>query len=409
MIRKTLLVLITLASIVSCDNDLDIIAEWKDIPVVYGILNAQDSVHYVKLNKAFLGQGDVMSMAQEFDSLHYNQEEVGLRLVEYSNIAIQYVENLELDCTNGIDTACSKLDMIRDCINGNDCIYIPQDSFHNAFNIESHIKSIELYPTYDFEKPEGIFSFPNQVVYMTTESLNNERYYSAEVYDKSEDTVIASNLIPIDVLSPLQIIKPNPASALNLVPNGNYPITVEWSPLEAADLYELKIRFHYVEQQIANLSDTVHKYIDWNFPYRLPTSSITSESISLDAEQFLNFLAVNIDENPNVYRQVKGMQVTQASLSHACLDITLMAAGQNLSTYVLLNQNSNSIVVDRPEFSNIDNGIGILSSRSFKVIEDIKLNNDSNDEIAFNEITKHLNFAYFEFDFDDGVDTLYVN
>ena len=363
MIRKTLLLLITLASVVSCDNDLDIIAEWEDISVVYGVLNAQDSVHYVKLNKAFLGQGDVMSMAQEFDSLYYDQEEVGLRLIEYRRIGGQYIETI----------------------------------------------SIEMEPTDEFVKPDGIFSSPDQIIYKSDASLNNERYYSAQVYDKNVDTVIASNLIPIDLLSPLQIIKPNPASALNLVPNGNYPITVEWSPLEGADLYELKIRFHYVEQQIANLSDTVHKYIDWNFPYRLPTSSITSESISLDADQFLNFLAVNIDENPNVYRQVKGMQITQASLSHACLDITLMAAGQNLSTYILLNQNSNSIVVDRPEYSNIDNGIGILSSRSFNVLEGIKINNFSNDEIAKNDITKHLNFAYFEFDFDDGVDTLYVN
>lgn len=364
MIRKTLLVLITLASVVSCDNDLDIIADWKDIPVVYGILNAQDSVHYVKLNKAFLGQGDVISMAQEFDSLHYNQEEVGLRLIEYRIAAGQYIE------TN----------------------------------------FIEMEPTFNSVKPEeGIFSAPDQIIYKSDASINNERYYSAHVYDKSSDTVIASNQLPIDVLSPIQIIKPNPASALNLIPNGNYPVTVEWPPLEGAALYELKIRFHYVEQQISNLSDTTHKYIDWTFPYRLPTSSITPESISLEADQFLNFLAVNIDENPNVYRQVKGMQITQATLSHACLDITLMAAGQNLSTYILLNQNSNSLVTDRPEFSNIDNGIGILSSRSFSVLKGVKINNFSNDEIAFNDITRHLNFAYFEFDFDDGVDTLYVN
>ena len=362
MIRKTLLVLITLASIVSCDNDLDIIAEWKDIPVVYGILNAQDSVHYIKLNKTFLGQGDVMSMAQEFDSLHYNQEEVGLRLIEYRRSGGQYIES----------------------------------------------KSIEMEPTFNSDKPDGIFSAPDQIIYKSDASINNERYYSAEVYDKSVDTVIASNLIPIDVLSPLQIIKPNPASALNLVPNGNYPITVEWPPLEGAALYELKIRFHYVEQEIANLSNTVDTFIDWTFPYRLPTSSITSESISLDAEQFLNFLAVNIDENPNVYRQVKGMQVTQATISHACLDVTLMAAAQDLSTYILLNQNSNSIVVDRPEYSNIDNGIGILSSRSFNVIEQVKINNLSNDEIAFNEITKHLNFAYFRV-IEGDIDTLYIN
>ncbi len=363
MIRKTLLVIITLASIVSCDNDLDIIADWKDIPVVYGVLNAQDSVHYVKLNKAFLGQGDVLSMAQEFDSLYYNQEEVGLRLIEYRLAGGQYIES----------------------------------------------KSIEMEPTDQFVKPpNGIFSSPDQIIYKSNASLNNERYYSAQVYDKSLDTVIASNLIPIDILSPLQVIKPNPASALNLVPNGNYPITVEWSPLENAALYELKIRFHYVEQEIANLSNTFDTFIDWTFPYLLPTSSISSESISLDAEQFLNFLAVNIDQNPNVYRQVKGMQVSQATISHACLDVTLMAAAQDLSTYILLNQNSNSIVLDRPEYSNIDNGIGILSSRSFNVIEQVKINNLSNDEIAFNEITKHLNFAYFRV-IEGDIDTLYVN
>ena len=146
MIRKTLLVLITLASIVSCDNDLDIIAEWKDIPVVYGILNAQDSVHYVKLNKTFLGQGDVMSMAQEFDSLHYNQEEVGLRLIEYRRSGGQYIES----------------------------------------------KSIEMEPIFNSDKPDGIFSAPDQIIYKSDALLNNERYYSAEVYDKSEDTVIAS-------------------------------------------------------------------------------------------------------------------------------------------------------------------------------------------------------------------------
>ena len=65
MIRKTLLTLFLLTFLASCDNDLEITSDWKDIPVVYGILNSQDSVNYVKLNKAFLGQGDVMMMAQE--------------------------------------------------------------------------------------------------------------------------------------------------------------------------------------------------------------------------------------------------------------------------------------------------------------------------------------------------------
>ena len=83
MIRKTLLALCSLALLGSCDNDLDITADWKDVPVVYGVLDVNEPVQYVKLNKAFLGQGDVMMMAQEFDSLHYNVDLVDVRLLEH--------------------------------------------------------------------------------------------------------------------------------------------------------------------------------------------------------------------------------------------------------------------------------------------------------------------------------------
>ena len=368
MIRKTLFALCSLAFLASCDNDLDITANWKDVPVVYGILNSQDTTHYIKLNKAFLGQGDVMMMAQEFDSLHYSEDVIGLRLIEYRNVAGQFIE----------------------------------------------AKSIEMEPTVDMPKPEGAFSSPTQVIYKSNAQLNANRFYTAEVYKLDTDSVIAFNSIPVDVLSSLQMTRPNPFTPLNLVPNG-YASKAEWLSLEGGKLYELKIRFYYIEQQITDLSDTTHKFIDWVFPYRKSTSTSGGEnmSISLDALQFLNFLAIHIEEDPDVYRQVTGMVGIQGptgfSITHACMDFTLLAAGEELSTYIMLNENSNSIVIDRPEDSNIDNGIGILSSRSVDFIEAIKINNFSNDEIAFNELTKHLNFAYFRLGDGNSIDTLYVN
>jgi len=368
MIRKTLIVLCLPAFFASCNNDLEITADWKDVPVVYGILNTQDTVHHVRLNKAFLGQGDVMTMAQEFDSLHYNEGNTGLRLVAHKRVGGQFVTT----------------------------------------------KVVEMEATDEFVKPEGIFSSPAQTVYKTTEQLDHNRFYSAEVYDKDLDSVIASNIIPIDVLGPLKMIKPSPYAPLNLVPN-SYVSKAEWRSLEGGKLYELKIRFYYVEQQITDLSDTLHKHIDWVFPYR-QSSGITggeNMSISIDVEQFLNFLAVNIQEDPNVYRQVTGMFGVQGaggfSITHSCMDFTLLAAGEELSTYILLNENSGSMVTERPEYTNIENGLGILSSRTSDFIEGIKINNLSNDEIAFNDITKHLNFAYFRLGGSNQIDTLYVN
>lgn len=38
----------------SCETDFDINADWKDITVVYGALNQNDSIHYIRIQKLFL-------------------------------------------------------------------------------------------------------------------------------------------------------------------------------------------------------------------------------------------------------------------------------------------------------------------------------------------------------------------
>ena len=55
----------------SCETDIDTTAEWKDISVVYGLFDQRDSVQYIKINKAFLGEGDALLFAKENDSINY--------------------------------------------------------------------------------------------------------------------------------------------------------------------------------------------------------------------------------------------------------------------------------------------------------------------------------------------------
>ena len=380
MIRKTLLFLSSIALFTSCDNDLQIIADWKDVPVVYGILNAEDTVHYVKLNKAFLGQGDVMMMAQEFDSLNYSDEDVGLRLLEMKESSIPN-----------------------------------QDFIIN--------KVIELEPTDEFVKPEGVFSSPKQTIYKTSEEINyededeNQLFYTAEVYRKSNDTLIAYTESPIVILKPVNITKPNSFSPLTITPNGYVP-KVEWKSVAGGDLYELSMIFNYMEFPVSG-GDTILKSDTLNFPTRLSNDSGGGQNMSYSLEfyQFLNFISSAITEapdyDPSLRRLVVGMEAAQVvsgfAISHACLDFTLYAAGEDLSTYLVLNQNTNSLVLDRPEYSNIENGIGILSSRTYDIVESVKITNSSNDEISTNEITEHLNFGYFQLNGDNEIEISYGN
>jgi len=370
MIRKTLLVLSLLALFTSCDNDLNIIADWKDVPSVYGVLNAEDSVHYIKLNKAFLGQGDVMMMAQEFDSLYYGEDIVGLRLIKHE-------QN-----NNG----------------------------------EQSFTSIELETTDEFVKPEGIFNSPTQIIYKTSEELYKDTFYALEVYRKSNDTIIAQTENPIRVLSPVAFIKPNTISALPIAPN-SYVSKISWRSVEGGNMYEVSMRFNYIEFPISGGSDTLYKSIEFDFPTLLSSDSEGGESMSypIDYLQFLSFIAANIPNDPSVRRLTVGdvdrssQGVSGFAISHACLDFTLRAAGSDLSTYLVLNENSSSLVLDRPEYSNIENGVGILSSKTIDTVIGAKITNSSNDEITTNELTKHLNFGSFELNGDNQIEITYEN
>ncbi|MDA9017784.1 hypothetical protein N9I47_00150 [bacterium] len=360
MIRKTLLVLSLIALFTSCDNDLKIIADWKAVPAVYGILNAQDSVHYIKLNKAFLGQGDVMMMAQEFDSLHFSVDQVGIRLLEK--------EEDDVPSQNGANWQT-----------------------RNTYELE---------PTNEFVRPEGVFSSPTQTIYKTTAPLNKDFYYSVEVYRKSNDTIIAQTAGPIPILSPLSVTNPNIFSPLVILPNSYVP-KVQWKSVSGGKMYELSMRFNYMEFPISGASDTLFKSIEINYPsiFSIDTDGGDNMDYPLSYDQFLGFIAANIPDDPLVRRLVVGFDSspvgTGVSIKHACLDFSLSAAGEDLATYLVLNENSNSLVLDRPEYSNIENGVGILSSRTVKSVNGVKITNQTNDEIAKSDVTKHLNFGYF--------------
>src|ERR1700722_992454 len=56
---------------IACNNKLNIDAPYKDITVVYGLLDQNDSAHYIRINKAFLGIGNALTMAQQYDSINY--------------------------------------------------------------------------------------------------------------------------------------------------------------------------------------------------------------------------------------------------------------------------------------------------------------------------------------------------
>src|SRR5688572_25735004 len=71
----------------SCDNELIVTDEWKDIPVVWGLLNESDTAHYIRVEKAFLDPTtSALDIARIPDSLYYDNALVSLRRISTGQI-----------------------------------------------------------------------------------------------------------------------------------------------------------------------------------------------------------------------------------------------------------------------------------------------------------------------------------
>ncbi len=60
----------------SCSEDVNLNGDFKETAVVYGILDHADSIHYVKITRAFIGPGNALEIAKIPDSNYFDQVDV---------------------------------------------------------------------------------------------------------------------------------------------------------------------------------------------------------------------------------------------------------------------------------------------------------------------------------------------
>ena len=66
----------------SCEKEFNPRDKYKEITIVYGLVNPADSVHYIRIHKAFLGPEDILVMAQNPDSSMYPVEDLDVRIYD---------------------------------------------------------------------------------------------------------------------------------------------------------------------------------------------------------------------------------------------------------------------------------------------------------------------------------------
>jgi len=314
---------ITLAIFTSCEKEVNINDEYKDITIVYGLLDPEDSISYLRIEKAFLSDGDIFQAAQVPDSNLYSYK-------------------LDVKITN------------------------------DQGNVIAVFDTMTVY-----NKQEGIFYAPKMIVYyaLTKARLNDRDTYYLEINNPKTGDQITSTTKVVDARK-MRINKPN----LNISFTGND--AVKYVSIKDIRLYQVNLRFYYGEENILT-GDSSGYYTDWVLP------SVSSRTLSggedletpYSRESFYSNLLNTIPVKENVVRYI------------GPIDVIISCADDTFNVYMEINKPSASLVIDRPDFTNIENGYGLFASRSTKT-KQITMNSKSKailwniEELNFKRVTK---------------------
>lgn len=344
MKKTSILLLGFLALFSSCETDFEINAPWKDITIVYGLLNQNDSIHYIKINKVFLGEDNALNMALIRDSSEYGN---------ISAVIERWKNGTKIDIEQGksyytlMDTTITNKDTILS--NGDPAVfYAPNQTVF--YFVEPNLDEDSEYKL--------IITKTGKVVTATTPIINKGVWCGTTDCNPSDN--------------------PNMKISFYIIGNNSYgSLIVKWKSVKDGRRYQLTMRFKYDEKNV-DTGVITQKSLDWLFTtdsrvdYLKGNIGISKE---INGEEFYKFVASKltpVSSSNNIER------------SNVTFDFIIDVAGEEFNTYMEVNEPSTGIVQEKPEYTNIKNDkgedeIGIFSCRYYEIRGGKKLNAESED------------------------------
>lgn len=334
MKRNFLIFAAVLIFVAGCSTKVDLNTEWRDTTIIYGLLDQKDEYHYVRINKAFLGGGNYYDYAMIRDSSEYAL--VNARIEEVNSggsIIATYI--------------------LRDTLLTNK-------------------------PT------DGAFYAPEQTVYYFKKTGLNQSNSYRLVANINEGTPAAK-----EVSAETKLVSTFSASAPSSISVGTYDGTdhnylspnISFFPPSNSDAYEIMWRIKWDEY---TSTDTTRKHYEWLIgnvgrEAVLSTGQIVYE---VSGEAFYKTLDNVIPNDPAVVKRV-----------FRAIDVIVYAASEDLETYINVNAPQTGLVQERPEFTNVSNGLGLFSSRIHITVPNKYLTLGSMRELVHGTYTGDLLFC----------------
>lgn len=344
----SLLVLFT-----SCSEEILPSTDGKQTAVVYATLNQKDSVHFVKITKAFYGGGNSLEIAQIPDSSYFNKVEATVKEYVSGNLTRTFVLK---------DTIVTNKDQ-------NGAFYAPEQKLY-------YFKTSSSEPL-----------------------LSDAKYDLKVIINDGEFEVTSSK---IELVSNINISIPLVNSSFSFEKNqlqGTYASSNIMFSRGNSKKIEAKLIIEFDE------------YIGSNIAYN---KTFSWDLANIDADELGNNANVTVEARGQLFYELVKLNVTNDNLISKRklkgITIRIDGASNDLQKYMIVNQPSSSLAQNKPTYTNLTatNGHrvrGIFASRGY--VERYKadwvfaggsayytaINKNSMNELAKGTITGNLLFC----------------
>jgi hypothetical protein len=311
----------------SCDNEVVLSADYEDTTVVYGLINANADTQFIKVNRAFL------------------------------------------------DGNTNALSLAQD----------PERLYYNNLDVQiRNLSNNQLFPLDTISKPkeEGLFTNERNILYFTDTSLQANTNYRIEVR-QPDGKLTYADAIALDTVS---VVRPNIGRRQQLsftTSNGSIlDYNFQFRHSASVAEFEVTLFVHYTER-LANGNEV---------PRSIPISvgkvvndrliAQAQAEIELPGRRFFETIANSIDPNNTNAKILENENP---------VSIEIFAADSEYTFYASIFGPIDGLAQVRPEYTNVENGIGLFASRS-RSLARTTLAAETNNQIRNGPITGNLGF-----------------
>jgi hypothetical protein len=313
----------------SCTTDFELEAPGEPITVLYGVLSLQDTAHYVRVERAFKAAGaDATALAQDPDNLYFEDASVFLEKV----------------------------------ISG------------TRFELQRVDGAQEGYP-----REEGPFAqTPNYLYKVDADVIDLDAEEEVRIIVERPDLDQPATAETV-VVSPLAVRENSPFNPVNM--GYDRMVTYAWGYGPGAAIFDVRLLIEWEEELSPGVFQPAQA--EWILEQSLrPEEEEGRASIRIPGIQFYQFLAQELENAPAIRRRFIG------------LTLLVSAGGEEIARAQDIAQANVGLTSAQivPDYSNVEGGQGVFTSRASLTRSGLVLNGPSLDSLRDGRLTSFLNF-----------------